>query len=107
MDSSSFPCKDSMASPENTSLEQHHPRGMTLHPHIGSQGEIFAFSLWQSLSWAPLLKQHLLKDLQVTNKESDSLPSVLEEAFDNWDYQVYVCYLCFLSALILKLCLIR
>jgi hypothetical protein len=75
-------------------------------PQLGGPGEIFAWTLLLALSWAPFLEQHLLKDLQVTNKEFASLPLVLEEAYNNWDYQVYVCYLCFLSALILQLCLI-
>jgi len=90
-----------MTSPENTTSEQHRPRGMLLHPQTNQlSGKTFASTLLLSLSCAPLLKQHLLKNLQVTNEEFNSLQPMIEEAYNNWDYQVYVCYLCFMSNLL-------
>jgi hypothetical protein len=59
------------------------PRG----PH-GHGGQMFATTLLLSFSCAPLLKQHLLDTLQMTNEELASLEPVIAEAWDQWDRQV-------------------
>jgi hypothetical protein len=71
---------------------QHNPH--TVHheppfPHgqpLG--GQTFASTMLLSFSCAPLLKQHLLRTLVMTNDELASLEPVLAEAWDRWDHQV-------------------
>ncbi|GLB34513.1 hypothetical protein LshimejAT787_0200780 [Lyophyllum shimeji] len=45
----------------------------------------FASTLLLSFSCAPLLKQHLLRTLHMTNEELASLEPILAEAWDRWD----------------------
>lgn len=51
-------------------------------------GQTFATTLLLSFSCAPLLKQHLLRTLQMTNEELASLEPVIADAWDQWDHQV-------------------
>ena len=85
-----------MASPENTTEEQHSHYGVMLvrpdEPPI-PQGQVFAATLLQAFLCAPLLKQHLLKFLQVTNEEFFSLEPVIAEAYNIWDHQVRLWFL--------------
>jgi hypothetical protein len=53
-------------------------------------GQTFASTLLLSFSCAPLLKQHLLRTLSMTNEELASLEPVIAAAWDQWDYNV--CY---------------
>jgi hypothetical protein len=53
-------------------------------------GQTFATTLLLSFSCAPLLKQHLLRTLNMTNEELASLEPVIAEAWDNWDQQVRI-----------------
>jgi hypothetical protein len=53
-------------------------------------GQTFATTLLLSFSCAPLLKQHLLRTLVMTNEELASLEPILAEAWDRWDHQVCV-----------------
>jgi len=58
-------------------------------PHIqGNGGQMFATTLLLSFSCAPLLKQHLLNNLQMTNEELASLEPIIADAWDQWDRQV-------------------
>lgn len=51
-------------------------------------GQTFASTLLLSFSCAPLLKQHLLRTLCMTNEELASLEPIIAEAWDRWDHQV-------------------
>jgi len=51
-------------------------------------GSTFASTLLLSFSCAPLLKQHLLRTLGMTNEELVSLEPLIAEAWDRWDHQV-------------------
>lgn len=51
-------------------------------------GDTFASTLLLSFSCAPLLKQHLLRTLGMTNEELASLEPIIAEAWDRWDHQV-------------------
>jgi len=51
-------------------------------------GQTFASTLLLSFSCAPLLKQHLLRTLNMTNDELASLEPIIAEAWDRWDHQV-------------------
>jgi hypothetical protein len=53
-------------------------------------GQTFASTLLLSFSCAPLLKQHLLRSLVMTNEELASLEPIIAEAWDRWDHQVRV-----------------
>lgn len=53
-----------------------------------SGGLTFASTLLLSFSCAPLLKQHLLRTLQMSNEELASLEPILAEAYDRWNHQV-------------------
>lgn len=55
-------------------------------PPIG--GQTFASTLLLSFSCAPLLKQHLLRTLNMTNEELASLEPIIADAWDRWDHQV-------------------
>ncbi|KAF8912196.1 hypothetical protein CPB84DRAFT_1957822 [Gymnopilus junonius] len=50
-------------------------------------GQTFASTLLLSFSCAPLLKQHLLRTLGMSNEELASLEPVIAEAWDRWDHQ--------------------
>lgn len=73
---------------------QHNPHGGLLHhepPFPQGQvlgGQTFASTLLLSFSCAPLLKQHLLTTLSMTNEELASLQPIIAEAWDHWDHQV-------------------
>ena len=54
-------------------------------------GQTFASTLLLSFSCAPLLKQHLLRTLSMTNEELASLEPVIAEAWDRWDHGVGFC----------------
>ncbi|KDQ61285.1 hypothetical protein JAAARDRAFT_32285 [Jaapia argillacea MUCL 33604] len=67
-------------------------------PHMGQHeppfpqgqplgGQTFASTLLLSFSCAPLLKQHLLRTLSMTNEELASLEPVIAHAWDQWDQQ--------------------
>ncbi|KAF7290535.1 hypothetical protein MIND_01293400 [Mycena indigotica] len=49
-------------------------------------GQTFATTLLLSFSCAPLLKQHLLRTLNMTNEELASLEPIIAEAWDRWDH---------------------
>jgi hypothetical protein len=51
-------------------------------------GQTFASTLLLSFSCAPLLKQHLLRTLSMTNEELASLEPIIADAWDHWDHQV-------------------
>ena len=51
-------------------------------------GQTFASTLLLSFSCAPLLKQHLLRTLSMTNEELASLEPIIAQAWDHWDQQV-------------------
>jgi hypothetical protein len=51
-------------------------------------GQTFATTLLLSFSCAPLLKQHLLRTLNMTDDELASLEPVIADAWEQWDAQV-------------------
>jgi len=51
-------------------------------------GQTFATTLLLSFSCAPLLKQHLLRTLNMTDEELASLEPVIADAWEQWDAQV-------------------
>lgn len=51
-------------------------------------GQTFASTLLLSFSCAPLLKQHLLRNLQMTNEELASLEPIIADAWEQWNHQV-------------------
>lgn len=59
----------------------------------GHGGQTFASTLLLSFSCAPLLKQHILRTLSMTNEELASLEPIIAQAWDQWDHQV--CFLPF------------
>ncbi|PPQ65650.1 hypothetical protein CVT24_011804 [Panaeolus cyanescens] len=50
-------------------------------------GQTFASTLLLSFSCTPLLKQHLLRTLGMSNEELASLEPIIAEAWDHWDHQ--------------------
>ncbi|EIW84637.1 hypothetical protein CONPUDRAFT_141578 [Coniophora puteana RWD-64-598 SS2] len=70
---------------------QHPPNGeggeQQGYPAQVTGGQSFASTLLLSFSCAPLLKQHLLRTLQMTNDELASLEPIIAEAWDHWDHQ--------------------
>ncbi|KAJ8517186.1 hypothetical protein ONZ45_g5590 [Pleurotus djamor] len=62
-------------------IEPPFPQG----PPVG--GQTFASTLLLSFSCTPLLKQHLLRTLNMTNDELASLEPIIAEAWDHWDHQ--------------------
>ncbi|KAN0129556.1 hypothetical protein V8E53_012552 [Lactarius tabidus] len=50
-------------------------------------GQTFASTLLLSFSCAPLLKQHILRTLSMTNEELASLEPIIAQAWDQWDHQ--------------------
>ena|ERR1700722_2890225 len=72
---------------------QHNPHAIAHHEPPFPQGQplggqTFASTLLLSFSCAPLLKQHLLRTLVMTNDELASLEPIIAEAWDRWDHQV-------------------
>ncbi|KAJ8081110.1 hypothetical protein AAF712_008763 [Marasmius tenuissimus] len=62
--------------------------GEPAFPRIqGHGGQMFATTLLLSFSCAPLLKQHLLDTLQMSNEELASLEPIIANAWDEWDRQ--------------------
>jgi hypothetical protein len=53
-------------------------------------GQMFASTLLLSFLCTPLLKQHILCSLSMTNKELTSLKLIITQAWDQWDHQVYL-----------------
>ncbi|KAJ3729609.1 hypothetical protein C8R42DRAFT_171341 [Lentinula raphanica] len=53
----------------------------------GHGGQMFATTLLLSFSCSPLLKQHLLSSLQMSNEELASLEPIIADAWDQWDRQ--------------------
>jgi hypothetical protein len=76
---------------------QHHPHPGPPHEPAFPQsqalgGQLFASTLLLSFSSAPLLKQHLLRTLSMTNEELASLEPVIADAWDQWDHQACVIF---------------
>ncbi|KAI0748723.1 hypothetical protein C8Q80DRAFT_1219744 [Daedaleopsis nitida] len=70
-----------------------HPQPHPMHEPPFPQGQplggqTFASTLLLSFSCAPLLKQHLLRTLSMTNEELASLEPIIAQAWDHWDQQV-------------------
>jgi len=65
--------------PQELDTDQPFPQG-----HTG--GQTFASTLLLSFSCSPLLKQHLLRSLHMTNEELASLEPILSAAWDQWDH---------------------
>ncbi|KAH9484472.1 hypothetical protein JR316_0003954 [Psilocybe cubensis] len=63
----------------------HHEPPFPQGPPLG--GQTFASTLLLSFSCAPLLKQHLLRTLGMSNEELASLEPIIAEAWDRWDHQ--------------------
>jgi hypothetical protein len=69
------------------------PHGMPEPPFPQGQipgGQAFASTLLLSFSCTPLLKQHLLRTLSMTNEELASLEPIIAQAWDHWDQQVRI-----------------
>ncbi|KLO14888.1 hypothetical protein SCHPADRAFT_290012 [Schizopora paradoxa] len=64
--------------------QAHHHQATFPTGHTG--GSTFASTLLLSFSCSPLLKQHLLRTLHMTNEELASLEPVLAAAWDQWDH---------------------
>ncbi|KAF5390145.1 hypothetical protein D9757_003762 [Collybiopsis confluens] len=66
------------------------PNATSFTPNLAAQGhggQMFATTLLLSFSCAPLLKQHLLNSLQMSNEELASLEPIIADAWDQWDRQ--------------------
>ncbi|TDL24685.1 hypothetical protein BD410DRAFT_785379 [Rickenella mellea] len=74
-----------MPQPHELGHDQPFPQGQT-------GGQTFASTLLLSFSCSPLLKQHLLRSLHMTNEELASLEPVLSNAWDQWDHARRVHY---------------
>lgn len=72
------------AHPHGGHTPMHEPPFPTNQP-LG--GQTFASTLLLSFSCAPLLKQHLLRTLSMTNEELASLEPIIAQAWDHWDQQ--------------------
>ncbi|KAI8982921.1 hypothetical protein BD414DRAFT_537933 [Trametes punicea] len=71
-----------------------HPQPHPMHEPPFPQGQplggqTFASTLLLSFSCAPLLKQHLLRTLSMTNEELASLEPIIAQAWDHWDQQTH------------------
>lgn len=67
-----------------------HGHGMPEPPFPQGQipgGQTFASTLLLSFSCTPLLKQHLLRTLSMSNEELASLEPIIAQAWDHWDQQ--------------------
>ncbi|KAH8813511.1 hypothetical protein DL96DRAFT_1626223 [Flagelloscypha sp. PMI_526] len=56
-------------------------------PPVTNGGQTFASTLLLSFSCAPLLKQHLLRNLNMTNDELASLEPIIADAWEQWNHQ--------------------
>ena len=66
-----------------------HPQLEAPFPHGAPMGgQTFASTLLLSFSCAPLLKQHLLRTLNMSNEELTSLEPIIADAWDRWDHSV-------------------
>ena len=66
-----------------------HPQLEAPFPHGAPMGgQTFASTLLLSFSCAPLLKQHLLRTLNMSNEELASLEPIIADAWDRWDHSV-------------------
>lgn len=74
------------------------PNDPSFPPAQGHGGQMFATTLLLSFSCAPLLKQHLLHSLQMSNDELASLEPIIAEAWDQWDRQVTIASIYYLPA---------
>ncbi|KAI0263450.1 hypothetical protein BC834DRAFT_924948 [Gloeopeniophorella convolvens] len=63
------------------------PLGDAPFPPGHHGGQTFASTLLLSFSCAPLLKQHILRTLSMTNEELASLEPIIAQAWDQWDHQ--------------------
>ncbi|KAF8969563.1 hypothetical protein BDZ97DRAFT_1653622 [Flammula alnicola] len=75
--------------PPHAPMPQHEPPFPQGAP-LG--GQTFASTLLLSFSCAPLLKQHLLRTLGMSNEELASLEPIIAEAWDRWDHQRRIHY---------------
>ena len=77
-------------------LPPQHPHSAELgdqpYPQGHTGGQTFASTLLLSFSCSPLLKQHLLRTLHMTNEELASLEPILSAAWDQWDHAVRTRY---------------
>ncbi|THH06276.1 hypothetical protein EW145_g4201 [Phellinidium pouzarii] len=74
--------------PPNTQPPDMGNQDQAFQPGHGAQtgGQTFASTLLLSFSCSPLLKQHLLRTLHMTNEELCSLEPILSAAWDQWDH---------------------
>lgn len=63
------------------------PERIPANVQAASPGQMFATTLLLSFSCAPLLKEHLLNNLQMTDQELASLEPLIAEAWEQWDRQ--------------------
>jgi hypothetical protein len=79
----------SVIPPELQQLPPPHPQLEAPFPHGAPMGgQTFASTLLLSFSCAPLLKQHLLRTLNMSNEELTSLEPIIADAWDRWDHSV-------------------
>ena len=75
--------------PDLQQLPPPHPQLEAPFPHGAPMGgQTFASTLLLSFSCAPLLKQHLLRTLNMSNEELTSLEPIIADAWDRWDHSV-------------------
>ena len=75
--------------PDLQPLPPPHPQLEAPFPHGAPMGgQTFASTLLLSFSCAPLLKQHLLRTLNMSNEELTSLEPIIADAWDRWDHSV-------------------
>ena len=80
--------------PDLQQLPPPHPPLEAPFPHGAPMGgQTFASTLLLSFSCAPLLKQHLLRTLNMSNEELASLEPIIADAWDRWDHSVGITYL--------------
>lgn len=65
----------------------HEPPFPVPQPHT-TPGQTFASTLLLSFSCAPLLKQHLLRTLHMSDEELASFEPIIAAAWDHWDHEV-------------------
>lgn len=84
----------------------HEPPFPVPQPHT-TPGQTFASTLLLSFSCAPLLKQHLLRTLHMSDDELASFEPIIAAAWDHWDHEVsrtfvsYFVYSCTFSLSVL------
>ncbi|KAL0576090.1 hypothetical protein V5O48_005889 [Marasmius crinis-equi] len=71
-----------MYSPPSTTIQLQNEQGQPVNG-----GQMFATTLLLSFSCAPLLKQHLLDSLRMTNDELASLEPLIAGAWEQWNAQ--------------------